>query len=117
MARFNYVELPVADTGRSKGFYAAAFGWAFTDFGPTYAATVTGDTDIGLQADNPGGPKPPLPVIQVGDLEAFLARALAAGAVLVTPIFSFPGGRRFHVRDPAGNEIAVTQPDAEGQVT
>ena len=41
--------------------------------------------------------------------------ALAAGAALIVPIFSFPGGRRFHVRDPAGNEIAVTQPDSEHQ--
>jgi predicted enzyme related to lactoylglutathione lyase len=116
-ARLNYVEFSVPATGKTKAFYQEAFGWTLVDFGPTYAATVTGDTDIGLQADNPGGPKPPLPVIQVGDLEASLARALAAGAVLVTPIFSFPGGRRFHVRDPAGNEIAVTQPDAEGQIT
>jgi predicted enzyme related to lactoylglutathione lyase len=60
---------------------------------------------------NPHGAKPPLPVIQVGNLEASLKRTLEAGAVLVTPIFSFPGGRRFHVRDPGGNEIAVTQPD------
>ncbi|MEP6967914.1 MAG: VOC family protein, partial [Pseudomonadota bacterium] len=23
------------------------------------------------------------------------------------PIFAFPGGRRFHFRDPSGNELAV----------
>ncbi|MER9837863.1 hypothetical protein NKJ28_23195 [Mesorhizobium sp. M0145] len=26
---------------------------------------------------------------------------------IVKPIFSFPGGRRFHFVDPAGNEMAV----------
>ena len=51
MARLNYVELPVTEIGPAKAFYEAAFGWSLTDFGPTYAATLTGDTDIGLQAD------------------------------------------------------------------
>jgi len=83
--------------------------------GPTYAATVSGDVDVGFQADNPGGAKPPLPVIEVGNLETSLEQVLAAGAVLIAPIFSFPGGRRFHVRDPGGNEIAVMQPDGKHQ--
>ena len=51
MARLNYVELPVGDIGAAKAFYEAAFGWSLTGFGPTYAATMTGDTDIGLQGD------------------------------------------------------------------
>jgi predicted enzyme related to lactoylglutathione lyase len=113
--RLNYVEFSVPSIGESKAFYQKAFGWALADFGPTYAATVTGDVDVGLQADNPNGAKPPLPVIQVGNLETSLERILAAGAVLIVPIFSFPGGRRFHVRDPGGNEIAVMQPDSEHQ--
>jgi predicted enzyme related to lactoylglutathione lyase len=113
IGKLNYVEFSAPSIGKTKGFYEEAFGWALVDFGPAYAATVSGDVDIGLQADLPEGAKPPLPVIQVGNLEASLERALAAGAVLVTPIFSFPGGRRFQVRDPSGNEIAVMQPDAE----
>jgi predicted enzyme related to lactoylglutathione lyase len=113
--RLNYVEFSIPSIGESKAFYQKAFGWALVDFGPTYAATVTGDVDVGLQANNPNGAKPPLPVIQVGNLEASLERTLAAGAVLIVSIFSFPGGRRFHVRDPGGNEIAVMQPDGEHQ--
>ena len=31
----------------------------------------------------------------------------SAGATIVKPIFSFPGGRRFHFADPNGNELAV----------
>jgi uncharacterized protein len=31
----------------------------------------------------------------------------AAGGTIVRPIFSFPGGRRFHFTDPSGNELAV----------
>jgi predicted enzyme related to lactoylglutathione lyase len=31
--------------------------------------------------------------------------------VVTRPIFAFPGGRRFHFRDPAGNEIAAHKQD------
>jgi predicted enzyme related to lactoylglutathione lyase len=31
----------------------------------------------------------------------------SAGGTIARPIFSFPGGRRFHFVDPAGNELAV----------
>jgi len=30
-----------------------------------------------------------------------------SGGLIVKPIFSFPGGRRFHFGDPNGNEYAV----------
>ena len=48
-ARIDYVELPSA-TGHelTRGFYAKAFGWAFTDYGPDYSATTNGTTDVGL---------------------------------------------------------------------
>jgi predicted enzyme related to lactoylglutathione lyase len=35
----------------------------------------------------------------------------AAGGTITVPIFSYPGGRRFHFADPAGNELAVMQPE------
>lgn len=111
MARFNYVELPVTDVPATKAFYEAVFGWALTDFGPTYASTLTGDTDVGLQGDASEATKAPLPVIEVPDLEAALAAVEAAGGAVVRPIFGFPGGRRFQFTDPAGNEIACMQVD------
>lgn len=109
MARLNYVEFPSRDLAGDKRFYQAVFGWELTDFCPTYAATMTGDTDIGLQADATEAPGAPLPVVQVDDLEAAFQRARAAGRI-TREIFSFPGGRRFHVQDASGNEIAVMQP-------
>jgi predicted enzyme related to lactoylglutathione lyase len=36
-------------------------------------------------------------------------RIVAAGGRITLPIFSFPGGRRFHFTDPSGNELAVMQ--------
>jgi uncharacterized protein len=111
MARLNYVELPVREIGPAKAFYERAFGWSLTDFGPTYAATLSGDTDIGLQADAAEATKAPLAVIDVDDLEAALAAVEAAGGRIVKPIFAFPGGRRFHFLDPSDNELSAVQGD------
>jgi len=36
-----------------------------------------------------------------------------AGGTIAKPIFSFPGGRRFHFIDPGGNELAVWQSAGE----
>ena len=111
MPRLNYVELPVREIGPAATFYERAFGWSLTGFGPTYAATLTGDTDIGLQADAAEATAAPLPVIEVDDLEAALASVEATGGRIVKPIFAFPGGRRFHFLDPSDNELAAVQAD------
>ena len=107
MARLAYLELPVGDAVASAAFYAATFGWSFTPFGPTYASTMTGDTDVGLQADPAERTAAALPVIAVDDLEATLALVERSGGVVTVPIFAFPGGRRFHFRDPDGHELAA----------
>ncbi|MBC7986711.1 MAG: VOC family protein [Sphingomonadaceae bacterium] len=111
MARLNYVELPVRDLPAARDFYAAAFEWEFTDFGPDYAATMTGDTDLGLNGDASQSTAQLLPVIEVDDLEAAESRVVAAGGTVTLPIFAFPGGRRFHFRDPSGHELAAMQTD------
>ncbi len=110
MARLNYLELPVAATGAAKDFYGAVMDWSFTDYGPDYAATTSGDTDVGLDADT--SLTTLLPVIEVDDLEATLAAVEAAGGVVVQPIFAFPGGRRFHFRDPDGHVLAAMVAEA-----
>ncbi len=109
MARLNYVELPVRNVAGQKEFHASAFGWSFTDFGPDYAATMTGDVDMGLNGDAAQWTAQMLPVIEVEDLEETQARILAAGGVVTLPIFAFPGGRRFHFRDPHGHELAAME--------
>ncbi len=112
MARPNFIELPTRDLFASQIFFERVFGMNMTGFGPSYACTLTGDVDIGLQADPLEASKAPLPVIEVEDLEATLAAVKAAGAVIVKPIFSFPGGRRFQFLDPSGNELAAMQADS-----
>jgi uncharacterized protein len=108
VARIDYVELPSATAHElTRAFYAGAFGWSFTDYGPDYAATTTGDVDLGLQGDPSGALAAPLPVIRVDDLEAAFDSVTNAGGIIARPIFAFPGGRRFHFIDPGGSELAV----------
>lgn len=111
MSRINFIELPVRDLTAAKDFYLKAFGWEMTDFGPSYSCSLSGDSDVGLQADQAEATTAPLPVIDVKNLEAALEQVIAAGGEIVKPIFAFPGGRRFHFRDPSGNELATAQGD------
>ena len=107
-ARIDYVELPSATAHElTRAFYAMAFGWEFTDYGPSYSATTNGTTDVGLQGDPADGLSAPLPVVRVDDLEAAFDSVTKAGGVIAKAIFSFPGGRRFQFVDPGGNELAV----------
>lgn len=105
--RIDYIELPVGNLNDAKQFYHAAFGWTFTDYGPEYAAFNDGRLNGGLDSDPAEKPKAPLVVIYASHLESTLARITQAGATITRPIFRFPGGRRFHFVDPAGNELAV----------
>jgi uncharacterized protein len=107
MSRISFVELPTSNLTSTRSFYTAAFGLAFTDFGPSYSCTLTGDVDIGLQADASEVTSAPLAVIAVDDLEAAFEAVSKGGGVITKPIFAFPGGRRFHFRDPSGNELAA----------
>ncbi|MBS3648220.1 VOC family protein [Pseudaminobacter sp. 19-2017] len=106
--KLDYLELPAVGgtLDSAKAFYSAAFGWSFTDYGPTYAAFDEG-LEGGFQADGAEAPAKPLPVLYSEALEETLAAVEEGGGKIVRPIFSFPGGRRFHFIDPAGNELAV----------
>ena len=104
--KLDYLELPGGSIPQTKAFYGEAFGWTFVDYGPTYAAFEQG-LDGGFDADAGEATPQPLPVLYAQDLEAMQARVEAAGGVIVRPIYAFPGGRRFHFRDPAGSELAV----------
>ncbi|KMM75179.1 bleomycin resistance protein [Xanthomonas sp. NCPPB 1128] len=111
MPRISFVELPARDLSAARTFYAAAFGWELTSFGPSYACTMTGQVDLGLQGDMSEAPAAPLPVVLVDDLDAAQVAVEAAGGIISKPIFAFPGGRRLHFRDPNGLELAIMQAD------
>lgn len=105
--KLDYLEMQAGGSAidRVKAFYSTAFGWTFTDYGPAYSAYSEG-----LDGGFDGGAEPerkPLPVLYSENLERSRDAVTEAGGAIVRPIFSFPGGRRFHFTDPAGNELAV----------
>ena len=109
-ARIDYIELPSATAHElTRAFYAKAFGWEFTNYGPDYAATTTSDVDVGLNGQPEEALAAPLPVVRVDDLDAMFESVTKAGGTIAKAIFSFPGGRRFHFIDPSGSELAVWQ--------
>ncbi|AZY48949.1 glyoxalase/bleomycin resistance/extradiol dioxygenase family protein [Bordetella avium] len=105
--KIDNIEFNVVDIERSKLFYAKAFDWQYTDYGPAYTeftdGRLTGGFAIG-EAPRPGGP---LVIIYADNLSEAQRRLEMAGAVITKPVFGFPGGRRFHFQDLDGYELAV----------
>jgi len=106
--KLDYIEMPAlgGTLDNVKAFYSNVFGWSFTDYGPTYAAFDEG-LEGGFQSDGGEASAKPLPILYSQSLETTLAEVEQAGGRIIVPIFAFPGGRRFHFTDPAGNELAV----------
>ena len=103
----NYIELHVNSVASTKKFYGDAFGWAFEDWGPDYASFTQTGVSGGFSTEKPSASGAPLVVLYASKLEEAVTRVEKAGGKIVKPIFSFPGGRRFHFTDPAGNELAI----------
>jgi len=105
----NYMEMKAADLPASKAFYEKAFGFAFTDYGPEYAAVEGGPVQIGIAAGE--NPPAPMPTFETDDLDAAFAQVKETGAEIAAEIFEYPGGKRFECLDPSGNRLAIYQPD------
>ena len=108
--KINYVELPAKDLAATKAFFQSVFGWSFVDYGPEYTAFENQGLDGGffksdLASSTEKGAA--LIVFYSNQLEATLAKVEKAGGSILRPIYSFPGGRRFHFTEPSGNEFAV----------
>jgi predicted enzyme related to lactoylglutathione lyase len=105
--RVDYIEFPALHIAKTKAFYAGVFGWKFTDYGPDYTSFEDGRLAGGFYKKDAVTAGGPLVVVYAADLAGMQAKVRAAGGAIVKEIFSFPGGRRFHFTDPAGNELAV----------
>lgn len=115
----NYLELPGAGAfAETKQFYTEAFGWGWLDFGPTYAEIKDAGMQGGLNGQATSAPPPepgaedgvgPLILFETDDLDRVAAVIEAAGAQITSGPYGYPGGRRFHFRDPAGNTLGVYQ--------
>ena len=108
--KISYVEFPARDMEAAKKFFSEAFGWNFVDYGPEYTAFDSAGLDGGFFKSDmiaSTGKGSALIVLYSSELEVTLANVEKYGGSIVKPIFSFPGGRRFHFADPNGNEYAV----------
>ncbi len=108
--KINYVEFPATDIAAVKVFFTAAFNWSFVDYGSDYAAFSNEGLDGGfyksdLSVSTEKGSA--LIVFYSKGLEKTQSKIEQSGGKIMKPIFSFPGGRRFHFSDPSGNEYAV----------
>ncbi|USI99924.1 VOC family protein [Xanthomonas prunicola] len=107
--RIDYVEFASVDPDASRAFFEMVFGWRFQAYGPDYLAFNDGRLDGGFYraaapAPAEGGP---LVVLYADDLAPVLERVRVAGGEIVKPVFGFPGGSRFHFREPGGTTLAV----------
>ena len=108
--KINYVEFPCRDLSAAKQFFAAVFGWTFTDFGQKYVAFDNAGLQGGfyhsplISRTNNGSA---LIVFYSTNLRDTENKIVQHGGTIIQPRFSFPGGQRFHFTAPGDNEFAV----------
>jgi len=103
----NYIEFKAKDLDKIKAFYSAAFEWEFTDYGPTYTAFSKSGMEGGFEITDGEITNGVLVVLLHDKLEEVRDHIKTLGGIITQDIFSFPGGERFHFKDPDGNELAV----------
>jgi uncharacterized protein len=109
--KIDYIEFTSNDIEVSKRFYIRVFGWSFEDYGPDYTSFADGRIAGGFRKGDVQSVSGPLIVIFVDDLKSTEQRVREAGGAISKETFSFPGGSRFHFRDPSGIELAAWHED------
>ena len=105
--QINYIEFKAKNLEAIKKFYSSVFGWKFTDYGKTYTSFEESGIAGGFEYSEEPIVNGALIVLLHDDLEEIHKKVEAAGGKINVPVFSFPGGKRFHFIDPSGNELAV----------
>ncbi|TWU51576.1 VOC family protein [Rubripirellula reticaptiva] len=108
--KINYIEFPSRNLAVTKTFFAKCFGWTFTDYGQEYTAFEGSGLDGGFfKADLAASPDDgsALIVQHSEDIEQTFDKVQLNGGTICKPMFTFPGGRRFHFTEPTGNELAA----------
>jgi len=103
----SYIEFKANNLEAIKSFYSNAFNWIFTDYGPTYTSFSESGLYGGFEQSEESIVNGVLVVLYHSNLEVIKNTIVSYKGTISKEIFSFPGGRRFHFKDPAGNELAV----------
>ena len=104
------IKFPSTSMAATSDFLATVCGWTPTLDGQSFAELRGGGVGVGVQGDAHEQSPAPLLVVRVPDLDEARGRVEAAGGVVTFGPFDIPGGRRLHVREPGGNEIAMWVP-------
>lgn len=105
----NYIEFPMNDNAATKAFYGSVFGWEFQDWGLEYISFSGAGIDGGFDGAGKTGTHKTgvLVVLFADDLPQMMQNVRDAGGEILQDIYEFPGGKRFHFKDPNGNELAI----------
>lgn len=115
-------ELAVHDIARAQQFYTETLGWRFEAMqmpDMTYWIILSGAARVGGMFEMSGGhfqgvPEHWLTYIAVDDIDARLAKAVAAGASVCKEAFDIPGvGRMAVLAEPGGAVVAWMTPKPE----
>ena len=106
----DYIEMASRHLAETKKFFSALLGWSFQDYGPDYASfddgrMIGGFFASGKTAGVDAGA--PLVVFYHPELEKMLGEVKKLGGEVIRGIFTLPGGRRFHFREPGGGKFAI----------
>ena len=117
---FYWNELMTHDGDRARKFYANTLGWTYEPFpmegGGTYWVAESGPETVGgifvmTAPEMADVPECWMSYIAVDDVDARVAKALAAGATLVRPVFDMPKvGRIALLHEPGGAVIGWMTP-------
>jgi uncharacterized protein len=108
--KLNYIEFPAKNLEKAKYFFKKVFDWTFSDYGPEYTAFSNAGIDGGFYKSNlkvSTNSGSALVVFYSESLAKTQSKIEEFEGQISKPIFSFPGGKRFHFTDPNGNEFAV----------
>lgn len=113
--KFAWNELATTDPERARAFYAETLGWTFESFalpGTAYWIARSGEELVGglggMETGAIKGANQPywFPFIEVDDVDARLAKARAAGAMILQEPEDVPNvGRVAVLRDPTGAAV------------
>jgi predicted enzyme related to lactoylglutathione lyase len=111
-----HVEISAVDRQASAQFYQELFGWQVKEFPEmNYTSFATGEDEVGggfnpVNEENPAGTI--MIYINTDDIAASLRQVDALGGKALMQPMQIPGVGLFATfKDPAGNTLALLQPD------
>jgi predicted enzyme related to lactoylglutathione lyase len=122
MPRPIHFEVHADDLDRAQLFYEQLLGWTFHRWGDDYRLITTGSDEPGINGGmirrRGEAPRKGEPVacwvctVDVDHLDAYVARAEAAGGAIAVPKVAVPGvGWLAYVKDSEGNIFGMMQED------